>query len=616
MRFSKWNRISGRVYGVFLLLYRHVEREEIGILVVLVRKIVSGLIITSLVGCASAPSPVPTEKVVEPSVKITDKKKPETDTVEDKVTAISPRALYLLMMAEIAGQRQQYGVALDGYLEAAKEVDDPKIAERAAKIGLFLKNSKKTDEAVSLWLKNDSGNLEARKVALLSALRGSDKDVAVKYVTQILQDDPAGFSDTLMEMVRILEKDGNTEFIFDVMEDVATLYPEQSSVPFVQALLAGQMGQQDIALQKITSVLKLQPEWDKALVLHAQFAVQDGDFKAARKDIEKVLAKTPKNKRMKAMLAQIMVKDSDFDSALSVYEEILEDTPEDGDAQFSIALIHLQKKDDDKAAEGFEKLINRREWDAPASYYLGRIDHRKKKYERALVWFDKVTKGGYAYDAAMASISVLLTQEKYSGAETRIETLFERFPKQKVNTLMLKSEIYSAQKQHNKAFDVLDGGLDEFSDHRDMLYAHAMAAEKIDKIDLLEEDLLKIIKKNPRDANALNALGYTLVDKTTRYDEAEGYLQQAIQISPSEAVIIDSLGWLRFKQGKLTEAMGYLKAAYKKMPESEVAAHLVELLVVMGKKGEAKSIFDKAIKKSPDDIYLKKVQHLVAGGNN
>ena len=574
-------------------------------------KLIVGWIVLFLVGCASV-----SDKKLDPSIKVLDENKAETEVVIDKkvepekVTAISPEVLYLLMTAEIAGQRKQYGVSLDGYLQAAKHVDDPKIAERAAKIGLFLKDTKKTDEAVALWLKKDEKNLTARKIAVLSALRGSDKEKAVKHLNKILEDDPAGFEDNLMEMIKILEKDGNSEFIFKVLEDVAVQHPEQSVVFFVQALLAGQLNKQDVAIKKVNTALSLQPDWDKALVLRAQFAAQSGNLALARKDLEKVLEKTPDNEQVQRMLAQVLVKEEDFDGALKVYQNILDANPEDGDSQFSSALIYLQQEKNDEAISLLEGLVNKPGWDAPASFYLGKVEFKNKNYDRALVWFDKVTQGPFEYEASMAAVTVLLGQKNYTEAEKRIEKMTVDFPKQKLNILLLKSEIYSSQKEYQKAFDELTTGLDEFPDHRDLLYTRALIAERLGKLDIVERDLLKVIKQQPGDANALNALGYTLADRTARYEEAEKYLRQAIKLKPDEAVIIDSFGWLYFKQGKYVEALSYLRSAYAMQPESEIAAHIVEVLWAMGKKDEAKDMFDQAYKKAPDDEYLQKIKEL------
>ncbi len=566
-------------------------------------KWIIGLILCVLAGCTSVP-----EKSMSRSQQVNVESSEQLEVVKDKETAISPQVLYLLMAAEIAGQRNQYDVALEGYLQAAKHVNDPRLAERAAKIGLFLKDAKKTDEAVALWLKQDEKSLTARKIATLSALRNSDKDEAVKHLTRILLDDRAGFESTLLELTRVLEKEGKAAFVFDVLEEISISHPDQAAVFFVQALLAGQLKDLKVAGDKVDKALSLQPDWNKALILRAQLAAQGGDFVVARETLEKVLEKVPDNEKIKKMLAQILMKTEAFDDAILLYQSTLKDRPGDGESQFAIALILLQQEKDNEAEAYLQNLVNKPAWDAQACFYIGRIEYKKEHYDKALVWFDKVTQGGYVYDASMAAVSVLLKQKDYTEAENRINELLAKFPKQQLNILLLKAEIYNEQKDHQTAFDVLSDALKQFPEHRDLLYTRSLIAEKINRMDVLESDLKKILLKNPEDAGALNALGYTLVDRTERYDEAEQYLQQAIKLQPEEAVIIDSMGWLQFKQGKPVEALKYLRNAYDKQPESEIAAHLAEVLWTMGNKGEATDVFNEALKQSPEDEFLLKFQ--------
>jgi tetratricopeptide (TPR) repeat protein len=207
----------------------------------------------------------------------------------ERETSIDAHVLYLLMVAEVAVQRSQYGVALDAYLQAAMQVDDPRVAERAAKIGLFLKDARRTDEAVGLWLENDPDNLTARKIATLSALRSANKAEAVDHLNASMRLDPAGFESTLLEMGKLMEKDGKDEFIFDVLEELSVQHPDQAVIFFVQSLLAAKQQKIDVAQKKINAALNIQPEWTKALIFQAQLAARAGDLETARESLEKAL---------------------------------------------------------------------------------------------------------------------------------------------------------------------------------------------------------------------------------------------------------------------------------------------------------------------------------------
>lgn len=571
-------------------------------------KLLIGVVVVFISACATKNTPEKqlTDPVsVENDVKVSKKAK----VGSQKKTAISPEVMYLLLAAEIAGQRHQYGVALDGYLKAARQVKDVRVAERAAKIGLYLKDTDKTDEAVELWLKHDEKNLTARKIAVLSALRGEDKNEAVSHVSRLLEDDPAGFEPTLMEVVKVIEKEGNSQFILDVLADVSQKYPDQAVVSFVQALFAADLNQISLANDKVDQALELQPEWNKALILRAQLAVKANKLDQAQQDLQTVLKEMPENQRVRRMLGQVYVKKEQYTEALDEYERILEIEPDDAEARFSMALIYLQLEEDEQAKEQFNQLVNKSRWDAPASFYLGRLAFKQKEFDNALVWFDKVTYGPYEYDASIAAVTVLMNQKKYDLVEQRIDKLLQKFPKQKLNVSLLKSEALNAQKKYQQAYDELTDALNEFPANREILYTRALIAEKLDKLEIVESDLLKVIELNPNDANALNALGYTLVDRTDRYQEAEQYLTKAIKLKPGEAVIIDSLGWLKFKQGKHSEALKLLREAYEKLNEGEIAAHLVEVLLSIGETSEAEEIFNQAFERSPDNEYLLKIKN-------
>jgi tetratricopeptide (TPR) repeat protein len=220
------------------------------------------------------------------------------------------------------------------------------------------------------------------------------------------------------------------------------------------------------------------------------------------------------------------------------------------------------------------------------------------------MWFDKVSEGAFVYEANLSSITVLIKNDQFAEAESRLKALDRKFPKQRVRTLLVRAELLNQQRKYQEAFALLTEALLEMPEEKELLYTRALMADHLGKIEVLESDLKKILQEDPGNAEALNALGYSLVDKTTRYMEAQQYLQKALKISPDEAVILDSYGWLKFKLGDYAQALEYLQKAYAKQQENEIAAHLAEVLWKLDRKEEAKDLIDKAIKSSPDDEYL------------
>jgi len=551
-----------------------------------------------LAGCALTPEQAPEDE----------SEAEQQEIVVDAVghnALIDEEVLYLLMAAELAGQRNQYYLAMDAYLQAAKRVDDPRIAERAVKIGLFLKDEKRTKEALDVWLAKDGKNIGARKFAVLLAIKEADRKAAVENLEAMLTNDPAGFEADLLEMLKLFEKEGRIQFAYEALEDVDKMRPGQPGLLFVQAVLASLIPNNALAQQKIDKVLQIQPDWNKAIIFQAQLAGRGGDLPRARKNLEKAVKQAPEDVQLRKMLLEVLINAGSYDDAIKVCQNVLEEKPDDGESLFALSLIHLQQNQFEKAENNLERLFKNPDWEARAAFYLGKLELARRRPERALTWFDKVEgEGNLAFDADLASVSVLLGLKRLDEVGPRIARMETRFPEQKDRVLMLKAEFLNQAGRYQDAFDVLTSMLQDLPDSRDVLYARALLAERVGKLDVLEEDLHKILQKNPEDVEALNALGYTLIDKTNRYDEARRYIEQALKIKPDEAVIIDSYGWLQFKLGNSELALEYLRKAYSKSPENEIAAHVAEVLWSLGRLREAKDIFDAAYKKSPDDVYL------------
>jgi len=579
---------------------------------VLIFKLLSVITLVVLNGCADSPAKPRDSKESAAPVKTVGTKE-KTQQKESKAS-IDPEVLFTLLTAEIAGQRGQYDIALEGYLEAAKLTHDPRFAERATMIAIYIKNANKTNETVSLWLRQDPKNQTARKIATLLALRSGNKSAAVEHLNVILATDPVSFENTLLELADVLQKEGKINTVNYALDALSKQHPDQADIYFMQALLAMQNKDKNLAEIKIQQAMKAKPGWDKALVFQAQIAVFSGDLKKAKTLLKDASVKYPNNKKINKMLAQVLIKAEDYEEAMAVYEGMVAADPKDFESQFAVGLVHLQLDQDEQSEDIFKKLLEQPEWQYQARFYLGKIEEKKGHTKKALDWFDKVTDGPLVFDASIAAIALLEKDKQFNEANSRLSLLVEKFPKQKLRLVLVQAEFYGQQKQYDKAFNLLSDALYDFPDQKELLYTHALMAERLNKPEIAEEDLKKILAIEPDNVEALNALGYTLLNKSSRYADAEKYLQKALALQPNEAVIIDSYGWLQFKLGNTAKALAYLQQAYEKQQENEIAAHLAEVLWALGRKEEAKKLFSNAIKESPNDEYLRDFQRRVMMG--
>ena len=407
-------------------------------------KVIAVLLVLFINGCTAT-----VDNAIDKTETPTDQAAVDNTVTEKPVkTAIAEDVLYMLLTAEIAGQREQYDIALDGYLQVAKKVKDPQIAERAAKIALYLKDYNKTDEAVSLWLELDSANLTARKIAVLTALRKGQKEEAAEHLDYLLRFDPAGFEASLLELVKILGQDGNIGVVYDVLEEMAGQHPNQAVVFYVQAYLALQQKQYTVGLSKVDRALQLQPDWAKALMLQAQLTLLTDDLEKANEMLVHAVSKDPENAQLNKMLAQVLIKSEEYQEAVGVYQQLIELNPEDDESRFSLALVHMQLNQEKQAEILFNQLVDQPGWQAQASFYMGRIEAARDHVDNALVWFDKVTSGPLVLEAGVSAFSLLLKKQRFADAETRLLGLRSRFPGQELRLLLLEAELYNKQKQY------------------------------------------------------------------------------------------------------------------------------------------------------------------------
>lgn len=576
----------------------------------LIFKLLLAVPLVFLSACSSAPKQ--SDVAAEPVKPANAAKIVKQPVMPDKVqegASFDPDVMFMVMTAEVAGQRGQYDVALEGYLEAARRVRDPRFAERAAAIALYIKDKEKADEAVNIWLQQDQNNQSALKIAAMSALLANDKMAAVGHLDKLLSMDPAGFEKTALELAAVLQKEGKNGVIYDTFDDLSKRHARNASLFLVKSLLALQLNNQGQASIDVQKALAIQPDWDKGLVLQAQLAAQSGDMDRAIANLKIAVAKRPEADKLQKVLAQLLTKNKNYEQAKQVYQQIIKANPEDTESRIAEGLIEMQLENYGQAEEVFKGLLDQPKWRNQACFYLAKLEESRGNTQEAVGWYEKVDDDALGLDAGIAAALLLAKDHQYQVAYSKLDRLTSRYPDQKLRLLVTQAELLNQQKNYQKAFDLLTDALKLHPDDKSLLYTRALIADRIGKLEVLESDLNKILQQDPDNAEALNALGYTLVERTNRYAEAEKYLRHALALSPDEGVILDSYGWLQFKLGKYEQSLGYLQRAYSKQQVGEIAAHLAEVLWVLGRKEEAKKIVDEALAREPEDEYLLQFKH-------
>jgi tetratricopeptide (TPR) repeat protein len=513
--------------------------------------------------------------------------------------------LYGVLLGEIAGQRGQLDVSGASYLEAARQSNDPRIAERALKISVYAKKPQLALQAARRWVELAPENLEARQSLAVLELRTNNQQEALEQFEYLLQQSQDEGSDPFQSLLALLAREPDQERALKVMEQLVALRPQDPEAHFAYARLAVHAKNQPLAEQEVERSLQLRPDWTQALILQAQIYLEQGRGELAREQLYAALQRKPKDADLRLAYARLLVDLDDFDAARAEYRTLLKQQPDNGQVVYSLALLALEANQLKEARVFFEKLVALDYQTQQSYYYLGAIAEEQNNSSRALQWYQKVEQEGDRWIEVQIRIARLEAQgDDVEAARERLRKLRLGQPAQAQRLFLVEGDILAQLGRHQEAYTLYSQYLETQPDDPEILYARALTAENLDRLDEAERDFRKVLQQDPDNARTLNALGYTLADRTERYQEALIYVQKAYTQTPDDPAVIDSLGWVLYRLGRLQEARDHLQKAYDMTADGEIGAHLGEVMWTMGDKDAARAVWDKARKDSPGNAVL------------
>ena len=536
---------------------------------------------------------------------------PEKPTVYG---SFSEETLYSLLGAELAGQRNRLDIALDNYVTQAINTQDPGIAERALRIAEYLGADQAALDTSLIWAKNAPDDLEAQRAAAIPLARNGRYDDAMVYMEKVLQ----AKGDTHFDFLALSasETDADTRAGLQKSFDrLLVKHPDNGQMIFGKALLMQQDGDAEGALKLLE---KNPPQNGEVapVLLRARLLQSLNRGDEALPLLKKSIRQYPDDKRLGLTYARTLIEQNRMDEAKAQFTSLAEQYPEDDELRFSLALIALEGKKWDEAQGYLEELIERDSHVDSAHLNLGRIAEERNDPQGALAEYALVGPGNDYLPAQMRQADILVSHGRGAEASKKLAAARDAQPDYGIQLFLIEAETLAANNQTDRAWNVLQQALKQYPDDLNLLYSRAMLAEKRNDLEQMERDLRAIIKREPDNAMALNALGYTLSDRTTRYAEAKVLIQQAYDLNPDDPAVLDSLGWVNFRLGNLDEAERLLRQALERFPDQEVAAHLGEVLWANSKQREAKQIWGKFLKENPESPILRKTVLRLTGSEN
>jgi tetratricopeptide (TPR) repeat protein len=530
----------------------------------------------------------------------------EIKATNNDVINMDGDTLYNLLAAEFAGNSGDVEASLDFYREASKSVEDSRIAARTAYIALYGENYEETLNALDRWRELEPDAIDLSRMYAVTYLKLEQPEKAVPYIEDLLSDYHESPADEAMAVKQLLSKEASNEVAYEVLQRLNEKNKDNKHLLVLQSRYAAQLEHYDEALALLDQVLVMDPELYDVLLIKARILSAQGKNDEATLLIKQVVDELPENNALRLQYARMLVEQHEMEEATKQYSILQKNLPDDGEISLSLGLLYIETKQLDQAAEVLEHLIEIDKEVPVANYYLGRIAQNQGDEKQAISYYLGVKTGEYAYDAQLRIGILLAVLGKPDDGLAKLEALAEEQTSWalRVKAYLAQGEILRAEKRFEEGVEMYSRALQQKRDDTTLLYARGLMAEKVDRLDMTEADLLKVISKEPDNADALNALGYTLADRTSRYQEAQEYIKRAAALVPDDPAILDSLGWVSYRLGELDEALKWLAKAFEKLEDAEIAAHDGEVLWQSNQKDKAREVWNKGKKQNADNPVL------------
>ncbi len=527
--------------------------------------------------------------------------------------------LYQILASEIALQRGQPKAAYATYLGLAQKTRDPRLARRAVEIALLEQNLDRALESTRLWSELTPGNAQANQSLTILLVSKGDLAQAEPRLAERLADeklragnrnDDADASSPFETIQRILQRAPDKLAAYQTMK---RLFGNDLNNPDAQLSLAGQAhiaGLINESVEHAQRALQMTDSADAALSLAQYQQARDNNNVEATKTIEAYLARHPQADDVKLGLGRLYASEREWPKARNIFEQLLAKDPKNASLLHTLGLVAAQQPDREAARQYFEQyLLNRQPGDGrdvnTIYFTMSQLAEEARDWPDALAWLNRVAEGESRTDVITRRAGILSKQKQFAQAEKLIAQAKPKSDAERVQLALSEVQVLRDQDLNQKALKRLDTVLTQLPDQPDLLYEKAMVAERLNKLDILETSLRKVMAIRPDNPHAYNALGYSFADRNLRLDEARLLIEKALTLAPDDPYIMDSMGWVQFKQGQYDRAESTLRKAYTIKADNEIAIHLGEVLWTTGRRGEALVLWKEVGTREPDNNTLK-----------
>jgi tetratricopeptide (TPR) repeat protein len=543
-------------------------------------------------------------------------------TTHSQSAAQAPESFYTVT-GEIALARQEPRVAALQYAAAAAHETDPALLLRATQVTAETLQPSLMAGVAARWLIVDPKSLQAQRAAARAALALDKVDEAAAHYRIVLLNSPAGVDAEFVDVETDLGSDENVFGAHQLADRLASYFPSSPSALRIQGIAAMRADDPAAAVHSLSGALAIEASSSNEAkqtarkelaqtLLRARILAGDVEepLRTARAQLE--ADPSPTNRFNYAALLMTAQRLPEATEQL----EILARNPESTAVALRLlGLLEFQQGHNDAATAKFRQLLSTGKFADDAFYYLALMADRNGDPERALRFFSQVQNGENVVPALLRAATLLHKHGAPSAAEELLDRLLEDEPQRAPEILTARARMYVQSSELPKAFAVLEKGQVEYPDSVELRYATASVYEEQGSVAAALHELSLVVKARPNDPAALNALGFTLADHTKDLARARKLIERAHAAAPKNPAILDSLGWVYYRQGRPADALPFLRAAYTDDRDGDIAAHLGEVLWQMGRQDEAQRIWSEASALDADNHLLKSTRHRLTSAN-
>jgi tetratricopeptide (TPR) repeat protein len=504
--------------------------------------------------------------------------------------------MYQILAGEFAGVSGDVDISVDFYQQAAKLSHNPEVSSRAAYIALYAQQYDEALKIVERWQLLAGNNTEITRAKTLIFLHQGKATEAAKEIEQLLLVDGKIERANIGNLGQILKKEARPGVAISVLTLINKHHPEQSGLLLLQARFEASEKLFEDAKTHIDQVIKLSPEISDAYLIKAQIFAAENKEKEAVAAVAIAVEKRPEDHRLRLQYARMLVQMRHYDEAWQHFMQLKEVMPNDENILLSLGLLSIETGKADLAKQYLQQLIDHGFHNLQAHYYLGRIQQSQREYMPAIANYERVTEGTYMLDARIRTAGLLAEIGQVDKALSKLIALNKGQDNgSQIKVYLAQGEVLRNADRDKEALGIYNTALQGSPENTDLLYARALTAEKLDMLDITESDLRMVLIHEPENATALNALGYTLADRTQRLDEAKEYILKAAKLLPNDPSVLDSLGWVYYRLGEYAESIKWLSKAFAQYEDAEIAAHLGEVLWMNGQQDNAGKIWQRGL---------------------